>query len=130
MFSALIRKGETSRLILNERLHLYAPEFIFEEFEKYRDLILKKTHRSQMEFDEVLSIYTERIETIPMEEIIREMEQVKEFSPDVKDDPYLAAAILIGAGLWTNDSKLRDQDVVAIYSTSDLVHMFPDPVNG
>jgi len=129
LFSALIRKGETSRLILNERLHLYAPEFIFDEFEKYRDLILKKTHRSQMEFDEVLSIYTERIETIPMEEIIREMEQVKEFSPDVKDDPYLAAAILIGAGLWTNDSKLRDQDVVPIHSTSDLVYMFPDPVN-
>ena len=128
LFSALIRKGETSRLILNERLHLYAPEFIFDEFEKYRDLILRKTHRSQMELDEVLKIFIERIETIPMEEIIEEMKQVKNFSPDIKDDPYLAVAILLGAGLWTNDTKLRDQDVVAIYSTSDLVHMYPDPV--
>lgn len=63
-----------------------------------------------------------------MEEILKEMDHVRAFSPDVKDDPYLAAAILIGAGLWTNDSKLRDQDKVAIYSTSDLVQIFPDPI--
>ena len=46
LFSVLIKRGKTEDLIFEEDLHLFAPEFIFEEFEKYKEDILKKTERT------------------------------------------------------------------------------------
>ncbi len=34
LFSVLIRKGKTEELLFEDDLHLFAPEFIFEEFRK------------------------------------------------------------------------------------------------
>ena len=39
LFAALIKRNVTSDLLFRNDLHLYAPEFIFEEFEKYRNVI-------------------------------------------------------------------------------------------
>jgi len=43
LFAALIKRNITTELLFREHLHLYAPEFIFAEFDKYRDLLKKKT---------------------------------------------------------------------------------------
>ena len=51
LFSVLIKSGKTEELLFEEDLHIFAPEFIFEELEKYKDLILEKTERSKEEFD-------------------------------------------------------------------------------
>jgi len=37
LFAALIKEGITEELFFVEQLHLYAPEFIFIEFEKYKE---------------------------------------------------------------------------------------------
>jgi len=39
LFSVLIKKGKTEELLFKDTLHLFAPEFFFDEFEKYRKLI-------------------------------------------------------------------------------------------
>ncbi|MHA2473510.1 MAG: PIN domain-containing protein, partial [Promethearchaeota archaeon] len=39
LFAALIKDNITSELLLKREFHLFAPEFIFEEFEKYRDYL-------------------------------------------------------------------------------------------
>lgn len=67
IFAALIKDGESARLILHDKIHLFAPEFLLEEFEVYRDLILKKTHRSPEYLDDVLLIIRNRINFITME---------------------------------------------------------------
>ena len=54
LFSVLIKRGKTEELIFEEDLHLFAPEFIFEEFEKYKEDILKKTERTTEDFDELM----------------------------------------------------------------------------
>ena len=46
LFSALIKAGKTIEILLNPGFNFYAPEFLLEEFQKYRDEILIKTHRS------------------------------------------------------------------------------------
>jgi len=59
LFSALIKDGLTAELLISDKLHLFAPEFLFTEFAKYEDLILRKTHRNEEEFNNFLEILKE-----------------------------------------------------------------------
>ena len=43
LFAVLIKSGKTEDLVFSEYIHLFAPEFLFEEFEKYQKYILGKT---------------------------------------------------------------------------------------
>jgi len=56
LFSILIKSGKTEELLFKEDIHLFAPEFIFEEFEKYKNLISDKTERTNKEFNELMII--------------------------------------------------------------------------
>lgn len=55
-FPALIKESATSELLFRNIFRIYAPEFIFEEFEKHRDLVKKKTERTDEEFDKLLLV--------------------------------------------------------------------------
>ena len=65
VFAVLIKDGESARLFMHEKIHLYAPQYLFEEIEKYSDLLLEKTHRSRDGFREILSILNKRIKFVP-----------------------------------------------------------------
>jgi predicted nucleic acid-binding protein len=124
LFAALIKDGVTAKLMFVDRLHLYAPEFLLEEFDKYRDEILKKTHRTSENFDEVLSELSARIHYVPMDEFHKLIKVAEEISPDENDSIYFALALKNGLPIWSNDVRLKKQSVVRIYSTSDLMHIF------
>ena len=68
LFSVLIKEGDTAELLMKEDFHLFSPEFLFEEFYKYRDLILGKTKRTESEFNEILDILKSLITIIPKED--------------------------------------------------------------
>ena len=120
LFSALIKDGFTARLFFEEELKLYTAEFIIDELGKYEELILKKTKRSPEKFAEIMTALNEIITVIPEEEYARFMEKAKEISPDPKDVAYFALALKLQCGIWTNDKALKEQDVVKIFSTSDV----------
>ena len=124
LFSVLIKRGKTEELLFEEDLHVFAPEFIFEEFEKYRDLLLEKTERSREEFDELMVILKKRIKTIPNEEIEKFIPEAEKICPDKKDVDYFALALKMKCIIWSNDKELKTkQKVVTIYSTEELVRM-------
>ncbi len=53
LFAALIKEGKTIEILLNSLFNFYAPEFLFEEFKKYREEILHKTYRNKENFLEI-----------------------------------------------------------------------------
>ncbi len=120
-FSVLIKRGKTEELIFDESLHLFAPEYIFEEFKKYLGPILEKTDRTPLEFDDILKALRRRIVVIPNEETERYIRQAKIISPDVKDADYVALALLLNCAIWSQDKALRNnQSTVKVYSTEEL----------
>ena len=124
MFAALIKKSITSELIFRNDLHLYAPEYILTEFEKYREVIKKKTERADEEFDELMELLERKIRLIPLEEIKPFVKRAEQFSPDKKDVPYLALALRMNIAIWSNDKPLKEkQNLVKIYSTKEIVEM-------
>lgn len=124
-FASLIKEGETTRLLFKEQLHLYAPEFLLEEFARYRELILRKTHRTNEDFNKLMYVLSKRIDYVPKEVSKHLMSAADKVSPDPNDTVYFAVALKLGAVIWSNDARLKKQKEVQVYTTSDLVSMFP-----
>jgi predicted nucleic acid-binding protein len=124
LFAALIKNGITARLLFLDDLHLYAPEFLLDEFSKHRKYLLNKTHRTKEEFNEILEVLAYRIIFIPSEDIEQYLEKADKISPDPDDSIYFAIALKIGASIWTNEKRLQKQNIVNIYTTSDILDLF------
>ncbi len=123
IFAALIKEGLTAELIINDELQLFAPEFLLEEISKYQDQIFEKTHRSKEEFEIFVQILNEYITFIPQKNIKPFLEKANLFSPDPKDSVYLALALALKSAVWSNDKKLKEEQVqVKVLSTEDLIN--------
>ena len=122
LFAALIKDSVTSELMLHEDMHLYAPEFLLKEFEKYKKLIRKKTNRSKDEFKIAFDVFERRIVLVPYEEIKPFIKKAKGISPDPKDVAYVALALKLHIAIWSNDKDLKnEQNKVSVFSTKDLL---------
>ena len=47
LFATLIKESLTAELLLSDKLTLFTPEFLFDEFAKYEQYILEKIKRSK-----------------------------------------------------------------------------------
>ena len=122
LFAALLKESGTSDILFKHRL--YAPEFIFEEFNKYKEYLKDKTKRSEENFNELFDLFERNAILIPKEEIDPFIEKAEKISPDAKDVPYLALALKLRCGLWSNDRSLKEkQSVIQVYSTEELIKM-------
>ncbi|MBI4214872.1 hypothetical protein HY546_02665 [archaeon] len=122
LFAALIKKGITQELLLRNDFHLYAPEFVLEEFYKYYDLVVAKTEMTRAEFYGVIGVFLRNVALIPASELKPFLRKATLVSPDVKDVPYVALALKLGAPIWSNDRALKQgQKEVKVYNTSELV---------
>lgn len=122
LFSALIKDGLTAELLISDKLQLFAPEFLFTEYTKYKDLILRKTHRNEEEFNNFLEILKDQIFIVPKKEIMPFMDEADKISPDPKDTVYFALAIALKSNIWSNDKKLKQsQTKINVCSTEELL---------
>lgn len=121
LFAALIKEGTTDELLFADHLHLYAPEFIFIEFEKHKEEILQKTKRTTEEFEQLIEILKRRIKLIPLDEFTTFIEKAEQISPDPNDVIYFALALKLHAPIWSNDKELKKQEVVKIYNTAEII---------
>lgn len=121
VFAALIKDSVSYHLLFNEKYHLFAPEYIFTEFEKHKNELLDKTGRTTEEFFHLLTILKRRIILVPLEELTSYVEEAEEITPDPEDIAYFALALRLHCAIWSNDKKLKQQSKVEIYSTHELV---------
>lgn len=124
LMSALIAtEGKTYDLIFNDRINLFAPEFLMNEFEKYKDEILKKSGLDEADFELFSALVGSRIEFISKEEFKRFISKAESITPDLNDTEYIALALKIKCGIWSNDKKLKEQDKVEVYNTNELLKL-------
>ena len=122
LFAALLKESGTSEILFKHTL--YAPEFIFEEFRKYKEYLKGKTKRTEEGFSELFDLFERNVILIPKEEIEPFTEKAEKISPDSKDVPYLALALKLRCSLWTNDEDLKEkQDAIQVYSTEELIKL-------
>lgn len=124
LMSALIAtEGKTYDLIFNERIKLFAPEFLLEEIRKYQEEIILKSNLTKEDFNLFLSILSFRIEIIPLSEFHDFLLEAEKITPDFNDREYFALALKLRCGIWSNDKILKQQKKVVVYSTLEMVEM-------
>ena len=126
LFAALIRDSVTAKIMLHKDIMLFAPEFIIEEMQRYKDQLIKKSNRTKQEFDSILDIFQRKIVLVPMRDLVSELEMACKISPDEKDISYIALALKHELPIWSNDKDLKEeQDAIKVFSTKDLLGILP-----
>jgi len=122
IFAALIKDGLAYHLLFSNKFHLFTPEYVFVEFDKHKEEILEKAERTNEEFFQLLGILKRRINIIPLEELKDYVKKAEELTPDPDDMAYFALALKLKCPIWSNDKRLKEQNVIRIYSTEELLN--------
>lgn len=123
MSSLIAVEGRTYDLIFNDRIKLFAPEYLMQEFEKHKEAILSKSGLDEEDFELFLSLVSSRIEFIPKSEFAPFISVAEDITPDPNDLEYFALALKYKCAIWSNDKKLKEQDKLEVYSTDEIIKM-------
>ncbi|MBW2975991.1 PIN domain-containing protein [Candidatus Woesearchaeota archaeon] len=123
LFSALIRDSLTRKLLLEYRGFFLFPLFIFEEMEKHKAELMKKSGMSREEFNQLLKLILQKVLAVPNEILHpyrkESLEIVRKIDSD--DQIFIACALAYpGSILWSDDKKLKKQSKVKVLSTSQI----------
>lgn len=123
LFSALLRDGTTRHLLLYGGLDLHTPDAIWDELERNRGCLVKKSRATEAAFDLLLDALRDRIGGIPVALVRDRMDEAIEIvgEKDRLDAPYVAATLALDATLWTNDTRLAGTRRVRVVTTAEVV---------
>jgi putative PIN family toxin of toxin-antitoxin system len=124
--AALLKKGATRKLLLNDELVLYAPEYVIEELYDHLQEFETKSHLSRIALEELVKvlIIEAKMIVVPKDELQQYMKKADEITPDPDDAMYFATALKQNIGIWSNDKEMKKQKVIHVYSTNDLVKLY------
>lgn len=124
VISALIsEQGDTRDLIFLTNFSLFTPEYLLEEVEKYKEIIIKKSGLDNESFEIAKSLIFSRIKIVPASEFSEFIKEASEICPDENDTEYFALALKFNCPIWTNDKKLKGQDKTKVYSTEEVLDL-------
>jgi predicted nucleic acid-binding protein len=124
LFSFFKKESETKKLILNfEILELATPSFCVDELEGHKELISRKSRLSNSEFEEVLNALLIFVKVFSLSEYKDSLQNAKNISPDPDDVDFVALALNLDCAIWSNDKRLKQQSVVKVFSTSELIKL-------
>ncbi len=125
IFSAFIKKGLTRRLILYNLFEMYTPRFVIEEFFEHLEELVNKTevNKESIKIKIKEFILNSNIILASKKEIEMYIDEAKKISPDIDDVMYFALALKLNCPIWSNDEKLKEQNNVKIYSTSEILNI-------
>lgn len=123
VFSALIKDSENRRIILNYQGLFLFPSFIFEDMNKYKELLLKKSGMNNEDFETLLRLILKKVEIISEDKLTLQREKALEIVKDIdqKDAVFFACALAYpGSIIWSNDRNLKKQSTIKVLDTSEI----------
>lgn len=124
--SALIKDSSTRNLIVNLRHNLLFPEFEFEEIEKHRNEIIKKSGLSEKDFNILLLRLLNYVKIAPAHVIKERKKEANDIIEkiDREDVIFVAAALAFNALIWSDDKHFKKQKIIRVLTTKDMIKMF------
>lgn len=108
------------RIMSSQDIELYSPEFALEEIKKHSAEIRRKTMLSEAEFNSKRRELAILVEFVPFGEYQEFFKKLKNI-PDKDDIDFLALALKLNCPLWSNDSQLKNQNLLKVISTKELL---------
>jgi len=122
IISAIIKSGLTRDIIISKTMKLLTPDYSLEEIEKYKEYICSKIGITKEDVEILINYIFENIEIVPLEDYKKDLNKAKEIMDKIdKDDtPFIAAALALNCGVWSDDEHFQKQNKVKIFKTKDL----------
>jgi len=124
MFSFFWKDSTVKKLLMDQDLLLFAPEFALEEIKKYENEIIRKAKITKKEFNFLREELAIAIEFIPIKGYNNYLKKALGFSPDENDIDFFALALKLKIPLWSNDKLLKKQKVVRVLETKDVLKIW------
>src|SRR3989344_8130434 len=121
LFSLMKPSSINSYVFASLAVEFCAPAFLKDEFAKHKAECISKSGLSSFEFNERFREIESQIEFIPLSQFEHLLAKIE--LSDADDVPYIAAAQRINGSIWSNDSDLKEQFLVKVFTTAELVGM-------
>ena len=121
LFSLMKPSSVNSYVFSSLSVDFCAPDFLKDEFNKHKTECMSKSGLSSSEFNERFREIVPQITFIPRSQFEHLFTKVR--ISDSDDIPYIAAALSINASIWSNDADLKEQPLVKVFTTAELVEM-------
>lgn len=122
IFTGFMGKGVTKEIIFSDIVRLYAPEYLFDEVEEHKLKIKEFSALSENEVNELLDKFKSIIKIISKERFEKFLLGANLLISDKDDTEYLALSLSMNkTPVWSNDSHFKEQSIVKVYTTSELV---------
>lgn len=121
IIAGLLKNGLARKLLLSNNFKLSAPTLLQSEINRYLPSIVKK---SGIKFDELQKLTHKIYTQIKFSDDFFDWQQFAEsIVPDENDSEYFALAFSLNIPLWSNDKKLKEQSIVQVISTHELLEI-------
>ena len=126
VISALIADSKSRELIVTLEPEFLTPEVVHDEIGNYQDLIVEKSGMASDRVQRFIDLLFQYIETVPASEFYPYIEEAEEAIGDIDPDDvlYVACALACEAAVWSDDSDFDEQDLVPVFTTSEVVESF------
>ena len=122
LFTGLIGKGITKEVIFSDFVESYCPETLFKEVEEHKSRIKILSGLSSSELNSLLDKLKTRIKSFPRSEYEIFLKQANSLVSDKDDTEYLALSLALNkCPIWSNDPHLKEQSLVKVFTTKELV---------
>ena len=122
ILSALIKDSTTRRLLLYSDLDFYFPQPSLNKIAKYKRVILSKSGLSDTAFQQILRSLLAHINLVSKQDIFSHWKAAKSIMAhiDQEDVVFIAAALHLGASIWSDDKDFEKQNKVKAFKTEDI----------
>jgi predicted nucleic acid-binding protein len=130
--AALLKDASTRRLLISNSFKFFAPYELKQEFEKYREELLKKSKLNEFAFDFTTEFLLKKIELINLNKYPEAEQKANKimYEIDSKDAPFLAVGIALKlSGIWSEDTHFTKQSVLPVYTNKRLNEIYTSNQN-
>lgn len=126
VISSLVADSKTRELVVTLDPSLLPPETVHDELGNYEDLVVEKSGMERRRVRQFTELLFEHIETVPASEFYPRIDEARDAlgDTDPEDVMYLACALCRDASIWSDDSDFTEQDLVPVFTTSEVVDSF------
>jgi len=125
-FSLMNPNSVASYIFSMPGFEFYAPDNIKSELEEHKEECLLKSRLSKYEFEMRMDEMEQKIKLADIQDYKQFLKKALDSITDEDDAPYLASALMLNSAIWSNDSHLKKQNLVKVYTTEDLINILLD----
>ncbi|MBI4453743.1 hypothetical protein HY636_03810 [Candidatus Woesearchaeota archaeon] len=123
LFTFFWKNFLTPEILIKKKLKLITSERAINEIDKHAALIIDKTGITKKEFKIIKDDLYLLCAVIPLKEYSLYIKRATDISPDEKDIDFLALSFMFKCTLWSNDRKLKEQDLVEVLNTKEIIEL-------